>query len=120
MFKIDSEKNIEINRGDRGTIKIKNKSGNFAIGDKIKFSVVNKKDYSEVVLQKTITVMEESEYVYLTLTKEDTTIGDIISKPVKYNYEIEYNGDNTAIGYDEDKGKQFILYPEADTKGSDE
>ena len=36
------------------------------------------------------------------------------------NYEIEYNNDTTLIGYDDKKGKKFILYPEAaDKDGSD-
>lgn len=120
MFKIDSEKNIEINRGDRGTIKIKRKSGSFSVGDKIKFSIVKKKDYKDLVFQKEYSVLEASDTFYITLTEEDTKIGNIISKPVTYWYEMEYNGNQTPIGYDDEGAKEFILYPEAGTEGSDE
>ena len=120
MFKIDNEKNIQITRGDRGTIKLTAKNGSFSIGDIIKFSIVEKKDYSNVVFQKEYTVTQEGENAYLTLTEEDTRIGEVISKPVTYWYEIEYNEDQTPISYDEDNAKQFILYPEAPDKEGDD
>ena len=113
------DKSLSINRGDRGTIRLKLKDNKtFSVGDKIKFSVVNRRDYNDVVFQKEYTVTEESNTFDLVLTKEDTKIGDGISKPVTYNYEIEYNSDQTLLGYDNERGKQFILYPEAGTKGS--
>lgn len=113
-------KAISINRGDRGTLRLINTHGNFNIGDKIKFSIVEKDNYKNVVYQKTFTVIEESPYFYLTLTKNDTKIGEIISKQVVYYYEIEYNGDQTLIGHDKTKGKKFILFPEAaDKEGGD-
>lgn len=112
---------IMINRGDRGTIKLINKYGNFKVGDKIKFSIIDKDDYSNVVFQKEFTVVEESPNFFLTLTSEDTRIGEIISKQVVYNYEIEYQGDQTLIGYNKQKGAKFILFPEAaDKEGGDE
>lgn len=113
-------KTISINRGDRGTIKLINTYDKFKIGDKIKFSIMEKDNYNNVVFQKVFTVIEESREFYLTLTSEDTKIGDIISKQVVYYYEIEYNGDQTLIGYDKSRNKKFILFPEAATKeGSD-
>lgn len=33
------DKGIHINRGDRGTIRIKSKKGKFKVGDKLKFSI---------------------------------------------------------------------------------
>lgn len=111
-----STKTISINRGDRGTIKLINTHGNFKVGDKIKFSIIEKDNYESIVFQKIYTVIEESSEFYLTLTKEDTRIGDIISKEVIYYYEIEYNGDQTLIGYDKKKNKKFILFPEAANK----
>lgn len=114
-----STKTISINRGDRGTIILTNTYDNFKVGDKIKFSIVEKK-YENVVFQKIYTVIEESPKFYLTLTSDDTRIGDIISTEIIYYYEIEYNGDQTLIGYDKNKHKKFILFPEAANKeGSD-
>lgn len=112
-MKINTNKSIEINRGDAGTIVLKNKSGNFEIGDTIKFSVVEKKNYNKVVLQKEYTINTQGNTFNIVLDSEDTRFGDIISKPVIYWYEIEYNGNQTLIGYDENGAKEFILYPEA-------
>lgn len=113
-------KTISINRGDRGTIKLINTYDKFKIGDKIKFSIIEKGKYENVVFQKVYSVIEESREFYLTLTSDDTKIGDIISKETVYYYEIEYNGDQTLIGYDKSKHKKFILFPEAANKeGSD-
>lgn len=116
-MKINSDKEIEINRGDRGTIKLVSSNGKFKVGDKLKFSIVDKKDYNNVIFQKEYTITEESTVAYITLSGEDTRIGEAISKRVEYNYEIEYNGDLTLFGYDDARGKKFILYPEAGTKG---
>ena len=49
------------------------------------------------------------------LSSEETKIGNVISKPVVYWYEIEINPDSapiTIIGYDNDGAKELILYPE--------
>ena len=122
-FEFDKEtKVIAVNRGDRGAIRLINNKGNFLPGDKIKFSIVDKKNYGNLVFQKTFTIGEESPEFCLTLTKLDTKIGDIISSAVTYWYEIEYNGDNTLVGYDrKTKAKKFILLPEApDKEGGDE
>lgn len=120
-FEFDKKtKTILANRGDRGTIKLINTNGSFKVGDKIKFSIIDKDNYNNVIFQKIFTVIEESSEFYLTLTGDNTRIGDIISKQVVYNYEIEYNDDRTLIGYDRFKGKKFILFPEAANKeGSD-
>lgn len=118
-MKINDDKEIEINRGDRGTIKLIRKNSTFKAGDRLVFSIVEKNNYSNVVLQKEYLVTEESNFAYITLTKEDTTIGDVISKKKVYWYEIEYNGELTTIGFDGDGAKKFILYPEAPKKGSD-
>lgn len=109
-------KKIEINRGNRMTIALNNKLGNFKVGDKIKFSVVEKNHYENVVLQKEFTVTEESASFNITLTRKDTKIGEIISKDKIYWYEVEYNGDTTLIGKDSDGHKEFVLMPEAGDK----
>lgn len=109
---------IKINRGDRATIRLVSSKGKFKVGDKLKFSIVDKKNYNNVIFQKEYIVTEESNIAYITLTKEDTTIGEIISREKEYNYEIKYNDDITLLGFDDDDGKSFILYPNAGTKGS--
>lgn len=129
MFNIDKEtKNIYCTRGDRGTIRLTNKiseSGSFKANDKFKFSIVEKNNYGNVLFQKEYVVLEDSDTFEITLTEEDTRFYEVISKDTHFNYEIEYNDDNTIVGYHEytnDKGKikytapEFILLPEADGK----
>ena len=116
MFKIING-DIHITRGDKMGIRLKVKNG-FSKNDKIKFSVVNKKDYSKVLLQKTFIVDENCETYTMYFTNDDTRFIDIISKPVTNWYEIEING-QTPYGYDENGSKNLILYPEAPDKGDE-
>ncbi|MBR6641705.1 MAG: hypothetical protein IKL08_05895 [Clostridia bacterium] len=117
----EKTKEITVNRGDRGTVILKNTIGDFKVGDKIKFSIVEKGNYNNVVFQKRFVVTQEGPTFPLTFTKQDMTIGPIISKDVTYWYEVEYNGDSTLLGFDKKKGKKFILFPEApDKEGSEE
>lgn len=111
------DKTIKINRGSIGTIKITNKNGSFSVGDKLKLSIVEKGNYNNVLFQKEYEITEESNVAYINLTSEDTRFCDVISKEEVFWYEIEYNGEQTLIGYDENKGKKFIIYPEAPNKG---
>ena len=110
-------KQMEINRGDRGTFRLTAEQGEFLPGDRIVFSIVERQNYNNVVFQKEYIVTQQSPTFDITLTKEDTTIGPIISNKVEYWYEVEYNGDQTLIGYNKDRQKKFILYPEAPKKG---
>lgn len=121
MFKIDSNtKQINITRGDIGTLNIsaKNEDGTdytFETGDVLRLGVFVAKDYSKIVLEKDVEVIENTTNVELSLQSEDTTIGDIINKPVSYWYEIQLNPDTepqTIIGHDEKGAKIFMLYPE--------
>ena len=87
----------------------------FKIGDVVRLKVFAKKDCADVVLQKDTTVTEATDTVAIILDKEDTTIGEVISKPVDYWYEVELNPETqpqTIIGYDEDGAKVFKLFPE--------
>ena len=113
MIVIDKDKNITLNRGDRATIKLTSSGSNFKSGDKLRFSIVDKRDYNNVVFQKDYPITEDTNTVYITLTKENTTIGPIISRPKEYWYEIEYDGDMTIVGYDSNGAKKFTLLPEA-------
>lgn len=123
MFKINNDtKEIDITRGDVGTIVVtaKNDDGTnytFQVGDIVRFNVFRKKDVATVELQKNVTVKEETIEVNISLTGEDTKIGELINKPTKYWYEVELNPETnpqTIIGYDEDGEKVFMLYPEGD------
>lgn len=110
------DKTIEISRGSTGTLKITNTKGSFSIGDKLKFSIVEKGNYNNVLFQKEYEITEESNITYINFTSEDTRFGDVISKEETYWYEIELNDSQTLIGYDSEKAKKFILYPEAPNK----
>ena len=118
MIKIDNlTKKISINRGDDNisfnfSIPIDDETNyTFQIGDEIKFGVYNAKELDKPALLKTITNDEEKEVITITLAKEDTTIGELINKPVECWYEIQLN-DDTIIGYDEKGAKKFVIYPE--------
>ena len=121
MFKIDADLTIACTRGDAATFfiaaKVNDISYVFRAGDEVRFTVVGKKDYSQVVLQKSVIVAEETERVEISLTGEETKIGEPISKPVDYWYEVELNPNinpQTIIGYDENGAKVFRLYPESE------
>lgn len=120
MFRIDSDKTINITRGDIGVIdfSIKNKDKSayqFSVGDVVRFGVYTKKNMNDLIFSKDITVDTAGETVTIELSETDTKIGDIINKPVDYWYEIQLNPDTnpqTIIGYDEEGAKIFRLYPE--------
>jgi hypothetical protein len=89
----------------------------FQVGDVVRIKVYGKKDAEAVVLQKDFPVTEITESVDIFLTEEDTKIGEVISKPKDYWYEIElhtFTGTTTIIGYDEEGAKVFKLFPEGD------
>ena len=117
MLKIKG-KQISINRGDDNQsfdlkIPINDEEFyEFQTTDTIKFGVYAKKGLDkEAVLLKTITPLEATTTLTISLTKEETTIGGLENKPIEYWYEIQLN-DNTIIGYDEEGAKVFMLYPE--------
>ena len=116
MLKVENNA-IKIQRGDKGTLIIQKKDDdgnieNFQKDDLVIFSVKENFSNENVILRKKIKVPEECSYVILELTKEDTTIGELISKPKTYQYDICINEDNTILGYDDEGAKEFILYPE--------
>lgn len=121
MFVINDDMTIECTRGDVGMFSVGANVGEtaytFKVGDVVRFSVFGKKDCSEVVLKKDVTVKEETELVEVELSGEDTKIGGVISKPTDYWYEVELNPETypqTIIGYDKDGAKVFKLYPESE------
>ena len=112
MLYIDEEQVIHITRGDSGYINfsiMKNDEPyTFQVGDIVRFKVFEKKACENVLLQKDFAVEEETELVHMSFDERDTKIGDVISKPTDYWYEVELNPDNdpqTVLGYDEDGAK---------------
>jgi hypothetical protein len=125
MFRINEDLTIECTRGDAATFTVGANVGGvpyeFRVGDVVRFNVCAKKDYSDVVLQKDVTVTEATEAVEVTLEKEDTKIGGTISKATEYWYEVELNPETypqTIIGHTDEGAKVFMLYPEG-VKGDD-
>jgi hypothetical protein len=123
---------INVTRGDSGEIVIRafdkidnegEKLYEFQAGELVRLKVFEKKACENVVLQKDFPIEEATESVSIFLTEQDTRIGEIISKPVDYWYEIELNPDTepqTIVGYDDDGAKIFRLYPEGRDLEDDE
>ena len=122
MFQINKEdKSIYVTRGDVVTFSVsaETEKGTYTYhkGDTVRFTVYGKKNAKEILLRKDFLVSEETEKVDIVLTESDTKIGDVISKPTDYWYEIELNPHTTPqtiIGYDDDGAKVFRLFPEGD------
>lgn len=122
MIVVNEDKSIYITRGDDVAFEVGAQSNDvaviFAVGDKIRFTVTEKKNCGKVVLDKNVPVNAETEFVTIRLTDEETKIGEVISKPVDYWYDIELIDRNgniyTIVGYDEDGAKIFRLFPEGE------
>lgn len=87
----------------------------FQVGDVLRIKIYGKKAADNVVLQKDFPVLETCTEVEIFLSEDDTKIGDVISKPVDYWYEVELNplsNPQTIIGYTEDGATIFKLFPE--------
>lgn len=109
---------IEVNRGDELNLNLSLKldSGEdyvFEEGDKVVFSLYEKGKMSDnAILIKEVNATPEETSLEISLTSNETKIGEMINKPVEYWYEIELNDRYTVIGYDDKGAKKFILYPE--------
>lgn len=123
MFTIDSDKTINVTKGDilYFSVSAQDKDSKekymFQAGDIVRMTVYGKKDCENVVMQKDFLVETLSAEVEIFLEKKDTKIGGSISKPTDYWYEIVLNPDmkpQTIIGYDDDGAKVFRLYPEGE------
>lgn len=119
MFVVNEDSSIFCTRGDAGGFNVQATSGGepytFRVGDVVRFKVFAKKDCENVVLQKDVSVGEETTQVEVFLEGSDTKFGEVISKPTDYWYEIELNPDTkpqTILGYDENGAKVFKLFPE--------
>lgn len=128
MFVINEDKSIYLTRGDVAffSVQAKTESGEaykFQPGDVVRFKVFEKKNCENVALSKDFGIEAETEEVEIYLEEKDTKIGDVISKPVTYWYEVElnpYTEPQTIVGYDEDGAKIFMLYPEGNEAEDDE
>lgn len=119
MFVINEDLSIYITRGDAAVFSVGANVGEtaytFRVGDVVRFKVFAKKNCEDVVLQKDTEVTEATSTVEIALNGTETTIGEVISKPTDYWYEVELNPDahpQTIIGYDENGAKVFKLFPE--------
>lgn len=124
MYKINEEdKSIYATRGDIVLMSVaaefNGKPYTFMPGDLVRIKVYKKKKATDVVLVKDFPVTTATQKVQVYLSEEDTKIGEVISKPVDYWYEVELNPlsePQTIIGYDEDGAKVFKLFPEGADK----
>ena len=127
MLQINDDLSIYVTRGDAVAFTVTAENNGvgyvFGPGEVVRLKVFGKKDCSSIVLQKDFGVAEETERVEITLTEQETRIGEVISKPVDYWYEVELDPDTapqTIIGYDEDGPKIFRLFPEGKDKLDEE
>lgn len=124
MFYIDDNKTIHLTRGDIAVIGVSASKSEeedyiFQAVDVVRFTVFEKGRCDSIVLLKDVVVSNDTLTVDISLTSDDTRIGDPIHKPKDYWYEIEVNPDTTPqtlIGYDDNGPKVFRLYPEGDSK----
>lgn len=119
MFAINDDLSIYMTRGDACSIDVSAMSNGepytFVNGDIVRLSVMEKKNCENVLMVKEIEVIGSTTTATISLSKEDTRFGEVISKPTDYWYEVELNPDThpqTIIGFDEDGAKVFRLYPE--------
>ena len=109
---------IKINRGNVLPLKLvipisHTENYVFQVGDEVMFGIYKSRGMSDsALLLKTYTIEEETEEFEFTISAEEMKIGELINKPTDYWYEIELNGEQTILGYDEDGAKIITLYPE--------
>ena len=121
MYQINDDLSIYVTRGDTVYLQITaaneetGENHRFQAGDVVRFKVYGRKDAEAVALQKDFPITEDTDTVNIVLDEQDTKIGEVISKPRDYWYEVELNpftNPQTIIGYDEDGAKVFRLFPE--------
>lgn len=119
MFQINEDNSIYVTRGDILFFSVSVTDDGepyvFNAGDIARMKVFAKKNCKDVVLEKDFPIPVAAEIIELYLSKEETKIGDVISKPTDYWYEVTLNPDTnpqTIIGYNEDGPAIFKLFPE--------
>jgi hypothetical protein len=126
MFKVNEDLSIYATRGDIVFFSVMAVDEDFTYefqpGDVVRMSIFGKKDAENCVMQKDFPVVMACTEVFIHLEEQDTKIGESISKPTDYWYEVVLNPDTapqTIIGYDEDGAKVFKLFPESEEIGDD-
>lgn len=122
MFIVNDDKSIYLTRGDIATIPVDAEVINgrlcvFKAGDIVRLIVIEKKNHKNIVFTKDIVVERDSHRVNIFLSKDETTMCEVIDKHVDYWYEIKLNPDTapqTLIGYDVNGPKIFRLFPNGD------
>ena len=119
MYQVNEDNSIYVTRGDVVYLSVSAENNGepytFQAGEVLRIKVYGKKDADSVVLQKDFPITAAAQTVDLFLSEVDTKIGEVISKPRDYWYEVElnpYDNPQTIIGYDEDGAKVFKLFPE--------
>ena len=127
MFTINDDMSIYVTRGDTIFLGVTAEDNGakykFQPGEVVRFKVTDKKACENVAFYKDFPITQETERVEILLTEDDTKIGDVISKPTDYWYEVELNpltNPQTIIGYDDDGPKVFKLFPEGADKDHSE
>ena len=88
---------------------------NMIQGDITEKNIFDKKECSSIFLKKDIVIEKETTNAKIQLTSAETKIGELITKPVDYWYEIVLNPDTapqTIVGY-LDNPTIFQLLPES-------
>ena len=121
MFTVNEDLSIYATRGDIVFFSVTADDNGvlykFQPGDIVRMSIYGKKDAEAVALQKDFPVTAVCEKFFIYLEEADTKIGESISKPKDYWYEVVLNPDTmpqTIIGYDENGPKVFKLFPESE------
>ena len=121
MFVVNEDLSIYVTRGDIAFFSVTAEDNGtpyqFQKNDVIRMTVYGKKDAASVFLQKDFFATSPTDKIEVSLSGKETKIGDVISKPVEYWYEITLNPDTdpqTIIGYDENGAKVFKLFPEGE------
>jgi hypothetical protein len=126
MFAIEQEtKSISVTRGDVACFFVTAKDENgdpytFQPGDVVRINIHGAKNCGDVAILKDFKVGAATDKVEIFLSGTETKIGDVISKPKVYWYDVCLNPDTvpqTLIGYDTDGAKTFTLYPEGQEQG---
>ena len=119
MFTLNDDLSIYATRGDTVFFTVTAEENGipyyFEAGDVLRMKIFQKKNATNLVMEKCFPVTAKTDRFTILLTEEDTKFGDVISKATDYWYEIELNpftNPQTIIGYDEDGAKVFRLFPE--------
>ncbi len=114
MFKINGT-TMHLSRGDRASFSVVFKDGDtpytFQVGDVLRFTVTKNFKTDNYVLQKEITITEETEKVNIELEPNETLFGSKIAAPTEYQYDIVLNDMYSVICYDLNGAPKLILYP---------